>query len=251
MIDLNIPIAFAAGVVSFLAPCVIPLLPAYIGYVTGVSVKELQEKGYQPYRKKMLVTSVLYVLGFSLVFVLLGTAAAGFGSLLREYDYVIQRLGGLIILILGLQFAGSLRLPYLSQTKQFRVPKWTEKLGYVRSFFIGIVFATAWTPCVGAILGSILSIAVTTGTVVEGATLLFVYSLGISLPFLLVSLTLASAPKYLKAITKYIDPITKVSGIVLAVIGLLLLTGTYGYLNSYVGRFMFAIGWTEFIAGRV
>lgn len=247
MIDLNIPIAFFAGVVSFFAPCVIPLLPAYVGYVTGVSVKDLEEKGYAPFRRKMIVTSLLYILGFSIVFVLLGTTAAGFGYIFRRYDILIQRIGGLIILILGLEFAGLLHIPFLAKTREVHLPAWTERLGYARAFFVGLIFATAWTPCVGAVLGAILSLAATTGEALQGATMLFVYSLGISVPFMIVSLTLASAPKYLKFITKHIGIITRISGLILAALGLLLLTDTYKYLNSLIYRFADSLGWTQFI----
>jgi len=243
MFDINFPVAFGAGVVSFFAPCVVPLLPAYISYVTGVSLNELKEKGYAPFRKKMLTSSILYILGFSIVFVLLGTAAASAGSALRRYDFLIQRVGGLIILILGLQFAGILHLPFLARTKQFRLPSWTEKLGHARAFFVGIVFATAWTPCVGAVLGSILALAAVSGTVVTGASLLFVYSLGISIPFMIVSFTIASAPKYLSFVSKHIGTISKIAGVILAVLGLLLLTDTYKFLNSFLFDIAFRLGY--------
>lgn len=243
MLDLNFPVAFGAGVISFFAPCVVPLLPAYIGYVTGVSLNELKEKGYAPFRKKLLVSSLLYILGFSIVFVLLGTAAASVGLALRRYGFIIQRVGGLIILILGLEFAGILHLPFLARTKQFQLPKWTEKLGHARAFFIGLVFATAWTPCVGAILGSILTLAAVAGTAVKGAGLLFVYSLGISVPFMIVSLTLASAPKYLSFISRHIGAITRIAGLILAVLGLLLLTDTYKFLNSWLFQVAFRLGY--------
>ncbi len=243
MLDLNFPVAFGAGLVSFFAPCVAPLLPAYVGYVIGVSTKELKEKGYAPFRKKMIVSSLLYILGFSLVFVLLGTAAASVGIALRRYDFIIQRVGGLIILILGLEFAGILKIPFLAQTKQFTVPDWIKKLGEARAFLIGIIFASVWTPCVGAVLGSILALAAVTGTAVRGASLLLVYSLGISVPFMIVSLTLASAPKYLSFINRHIGTIARVAGLILAVLGLLLLTNTYRFLNSWLFDFAFKLGY--------
>lgn len=243
MINLNLPVAFGAGVVSFFAPCVVPLLPAYIGYVTGVSLQDLKHQGYAPFRKKLLISSLLYILGFSLVFVLLGSAAASIGTILRRYDFVIQRIGGFIILILGLEFAGILHIPFLSRQAQFKLPTWANRLGYARAFFIGLVFATAWTPCVGAVLGSILALAAVTGTVAKGATLLFVYSLGISLPFMLVSLTLASAPKYLGFVSKHIGTIAKIAGVLLAILGLLLLTNTYKYLNSWLFAIAFKLGY--------
>ncbi len=248
---LSIPIAFSAGVISFFAPCVVPLLPAYVGYVTGVSVKDLEEGGYKPYRKKLIISSILYILGFSVVFVLLGTAAAGVGVILRRYDFVIQRVGGALILLLGLEFAGVLNLPFLNRTRQFKLPEWTERLGYARSFFIGLVFATAWTPCVGAVLGSILALAAVSGTATEGAVLLFVYSLGISIPFMIVSLTLASAPKYMTYLSKHIGIITKIAGILLAILGLLLLTNSYRYLNSFVFQISDQLGWTEFLLDTI
>ncbi|OGM04131.1 hypothetical protein A2129_02610 [Candidatus Woesebacteria bacterium GWC1_42_13] len=239
----NYPIAFASGVISFFAPCVLPLLPAYIGYVTGVSLNELSQKGYSPYFKKILVTSLFYILGFSIIFVLLGTAAGSVGILLRRYDIWLTRIGGLIILILGLEFAGILKIPVLAYEKRINLPSWSEKLGYFRAFFVGVVFAAAWTPCVGAVLGSILTLAAVSGTALKGASLLFVYSLGISVPFLLVSLTLASAPKYLGFISARIGVISRVSGIILALLGLALLTNTYKYFNAWIFNIAFKLGY--------
>jgi len=244
MIDINVPIAFGAGLVSFFAPCVIPLLPAYVGYVTGVSLKELEKKGYAFYRRKLIISSLLYILGFSLVFVALGTAAASIGTFLRRNGLIIQRIGGLIILILGLEFAGVFHIPFLARTKKFTLPEWTKKIGDLRAFFIGFVFAVTWTPCVGAVLGSILTLAAVSSSAGQGALLLFVYSLGISIPFLIVSLTLASAPKYLKFIGKKIGVITKIAGFVLAILGVLLLTNTYKFVNSWLFELAFKFGYT-------
>lgn len=243
MLDLNISVAFFAGLISFFAPCVVPLLPAYIGYVTGVSLQDLKTFGYKPFFRKLLLSSLFYILGFSIVFVLLGTAAAGVGASLRRYDFLIQRIGGLVLLILGLEFAGILKIPFLARQFQFKLPSWTEKLGYGRAFFVGMAFATAWTPCVGAVLGSILTLAAVSGTTLMGATLLFVYSLGISIPFIAVSLTLASAPKYIPVISKYIGPVSKLAGVLLAVLGLLLLTDIYKYLNSWLFEIFFRFGY--------
>lgn len=241
--DVNLPIAFGAGLISFFAPCIIPLLPAYVGYVTGVSVKDLEKKGYAAFRRKMVLTSLMYILGFSLVFVLLGSAAASIGVVFRRWGLFIQRVGGLVVLILGLEFAGILHIPFLGKQKKFQLPVWTERFGYARAFFIGLVFATSWTPCVGAVLGAILALAATSATVSTGALLLFVYSLGISLPFLLVSLTLSSAPKYLKWMNRYIGAVSKVAGWLLVVLGVLLFTNTYKYLNSFLFDVAFRLGY--------
>lgn len=243
MFDINLPIAFVAGLISFFAPCVVPLLPAYISYVTGVSLNDLKGGQYNKFVKKILFSSIFYILGFSIIFVLLGTAASGVGIIFRRYDYIIQRVGGLIILILGLEFSGIINIPFLAFQKQFKLPDWVDKLGYFRAFFIGIVFATAWTPCVGAVLGSILALAAISGTAVKGATLLFTYSLGISIPFLIVSLTLAWFPRYLSFVSKHIGVISKVAGLLLALLGILLLTDTYKYLNSWLFEIAFRLGY--------
>lgn len=242
--SLNFPIAFAAGLASFFAPCVVPLLPAYIAYITGVSLGDLKNKGYSLYIKKILISSLFYILGFSLVFMLLGTAAGGVGITLRRYGGLIERVGGAIILILGLEFAGILNLPFLAKQFQLKLPRSLDKLGYPRAFFVGLIFALAWTPCVGAILGSILTLAAVTETAVGGASLLFVYALGISIPFLIASLTIASLPKYLKTFTKHIGVFSRIAGILLAILGFLLLTDSYKYLNSWFFEVFIKLGYT-------
>lgn len=243
MFDINLPVAFVGGMISFFAPCVVPLLPAYIGYVTGVSTRDLATKGQEAFQKKIILTSIFYIVGFSLIFVILGTAASGLGFLLRQYDFWIQRIGGLIVLVLGLNFAGFLPIPVLGIERKFTLPSWLEQAGYLRAFGIGIIFALAWTPCVGAVLGSILALAAVAGTAAKGATLLFVYSLGISIPFILVSLTLASAPRYLSFIRRHTGIISRFGGLLLAVIGFLLLTDTYKYVNSWLFEIAFKLGY--------
>jgi cytochrome c-type biogenesis protein len=175
--------------------------------------------------------------------VLLGTTAASIGVILRKYNFIIQRVGGLIILVLGLEFAGILNLPFLAGTKQFKLPAWTNKLGNFRAFLVGVVFAFAWTPCVGAVLGSILTLAAVSGTAVKGALLLFIYSLGISIPFIVVTFTISSATKYLPVIRRRIEIIARISGIILALLGLLLLTNTYKFLNSFLFDIAFKLGY--------
>ena len=243
MFDISIPTAFGAGLVSFFAPCVVPLLPAYVGYVTGVSSKELDKKGYSPYMVKIISSSFFYILGFSVVFVILGTVAAGVSGLLKNYDFLIQRVGGFVIFVLGLEFAGIINLPFLARERKLALPKWAKKLGYARSFLVGVIFATAWTPCVGVILGSILTLAAISGTAGKGALLLLFYSLGISLPFMIVSLTLASAPKYMTIIKRNVGKISKVAGFLLAVLGLLLMTNTYKYLNGWLFEVAYRFGY--------
>jgi cytochrome c-type biogenesis protein len=234
MFDVSIPVAFAAGLASFFAPCVVPLLPAYIGYVTGVSLKDLKEKGEKPFRGKVVAASLYYILGFSLIFVLMGTTVASVSGLLKQYDYIIRRVGGFLILVMGLELAGIINLPFLGKTRQFKLPGWSERLGDARAFLVGVVFASAWSPCVGVVLGSILTLAAISGTAAKGAMLLFFYSLGISFPFLVISLTLTSVPGRLRFINKNVERISLFAGLALALIGLLLLTNTYKYFSSWL-----------------
>lgn len=243
MFDISFPIAFVSGVVSFFAPCVVPLLPAYIGYVAGVSLKDLQISGFEKYRNKILVSSVFYILGFSSIFVVLGTAAAGVGYILRQFDDAIRIAGGLLIIILGLEFAGFLNIPFLATEHKFKMPSWAGRLGYGKSFLVGIVFALAWTPCAGAVLGTVLSLAAVSKTALTGAGLLFAYSLGISLPFMFVSLTLAHAPRYIPLISKRIGLLARLSGIFLIFLGILLLTDTYKYINGWLFEVAFNLGY--------
>ncbi len=243
MFSISFPIAFVSGVVSFFAPCVVPLLPAYIGYVTGVSARELAASGFEKYRARLVLSSIFYILGFSLVFVILGTAAGGIGYGLRQFNDIIRTVGGGLIFIFGLNFAGILNVPFLAGEHRSRLPSWTSHLGYGRAFLVGIVFATAWTPCVGVVLGAILSLAAVSQTAVAGAALLFVYSLGISVPFIVVSLTLAHAPKYIPIISRHIGPISRVAGVILAILGLLLLTNTYRYVNAWLFQIAYALGY--------
>lgn len=180
---LSIPVAFLAGVISFFAPCVVPLLPAYLSYVAGVSIKELKEKGYKPFRKKLILSSLIYVLGFSLVFMLLGGIAGNLGLALRLHSRKIGIAGGLLMVFFGLELLGLIKSPFIAKERKAKLPQWAQDLGYFKPFLLGIIFAAAWTPCIGPILGAILVLATTGGSPLTGALLLFVYSLGISLPF--------------------------------------------------------------------
>lgn len=242
MFSISFPVAFAAGVVSFFAPCVVSLLPAYVGYVLGVSLQDLRF-GYGKYKTQILISSVFYILGFSIVFVALGTTAAGIGQILRQYADTVRIAGGFLVLILGLNFAGWLNLPFLARERKLDLPRWASKLGYSRSFLIGIVFGAAWTPCVGVILGTILSLAAVSQTATTGAALLFVYSLGISVPFLFVALTLSQAPKYLTFVAKNIKTISRAAGILLAILGVLLITDAYRFVNAWLFQMAFSLGY--------
>lgn len=250
---INFLIAFTSGIVSFFAPCVVPLLPAYVGYITGVSLGELsKEGGVARYRRQIVGSSVAYIIGFSVIFTMLGVSAAGLGSLFRQHDVAIQRGGGILIMIFALNFLGVLKLPGLSMGHQLRLPGWAQHLGYGRAFLLGVIFAAAWTPCVGAVLGAILTLAAASQAVSTGALMLFVYSLGISIPFLLIALTIAQAPVVLKAVERYLGIISKIAGVILLMIGFLLFNNTlmwisplltYNRLNSLLFELAFQFGY--------
>jgi len=221
----SITTVFIAGIGSFFAPCVLPLLPVFLSYILGVSIRKNS--------KELLWNIALFVLGFSLVFTLLGAAAGGVGSIFREYTREIQIIGGIAMVVFGFQFLDIIRIPYLSGSTNVKLPEWVDRLRYSRSFLIGVLFAVTWSPCVGPVLGGVLSLAAASGTAQEGATLLLIYSLGISIPFVVVSLTLSSASKFLKLHKRSFVYLSKLSGIVLILFGLLLIANLYGYVNGW------------------
>lgn len=196
--------AFVAGLLTFLAPCTLPLVPIYLGFVSGVDPNSLTSKELtKKARRKVLVNSIAFVLGFSLVFIIFGVLVGIVGQVLVPYRLWLSRLGGLFIIVFGLFMLGILKWPALSLTKKFSFQKYFHPGKPVSSFVVGASFALGWTPCVGPILGSILLIASTQATVVEGAFLLTIFSFGLALPFLGVAILFARALEYLKILTKY------------------------------------------------
>jgi len=234
MVEVSLPIAFTAGLLSFFAPCVVPLLPTYVAYIFGVSTRD---------HAKVLSASIFYLLGFSLIFVVLGTFAGSIGSLFRSFDQPLLRIGGVILILFGLETLGvfHIALPQLGRIPT--LPTVVQNITAVRSFFLGVVFSLAWTPCVGAILGSILVLASATKTAVSGATLLFVYSLGISIPFLLISFLIRRGKSKLTSLQSFVPVAKKVSGFLLVAIGVLLLTDTFKYLNAWIFDIAFRLGY--------
>jgi len=213
--------AFLAGILTFLSPCILPLIPAYISYITGISFDQLKEGEGRSIRKKTLVHSLLFIAGFSLVFIALGASATYAGRLLAEYKAIIGRVGGVFIIILGLYLIGVFKLDFLGKEK--RLPLKLQKGSKVSSVIFGIVFAAAWTPCVGPILGSILVLAGTRNSMMGGISLLGAYSLGIAVPFILSALLINSFLAYFDRLKKYLSAIRVACGLLLIIIGLLLL----------------------------
>jgi len=230
--EIGIVIAFTAGVFSFLSPCVLPLVPSYLTFVTGMSLEDLQE-GVN--RKATFMHSLLFVTGFSLIFILLGASASFLGQFLRAYELWIARIGGVIIILLGMHMAGVFRLTPLMREKRMHLND--KPAGYLGTLGVGMAFGAGWTPCIGPILGAILTFGMTQDTMWAGVGLLTVYSLGLALPFLLASLMLDWFLQTFKKFRQWIPIVEKASGVMLIVLGLLLLTGQFTVLAAYLTRF--------------
>jgi cytochrome c-type biogenesis protein len=229
--EVSVLIAFAAGFLSFISPCVLPLVPSYITYITGVSFQDLTD---QETRKKVkwttLIHSCLFILGFSTVFILMGASASYLGQILSKYQTWVMKIGGILIILLGIHFILQI-FPFLQIEKRFEMKR--KPLGYLGSFFVGIVFAAGWTPCIGPILSTILIYASTSQQMTTGIILLASYSLGLGIPFLLASLAFNLFLSTFEKIRRYMKVIIFVSGFFLIGVGILLLTGTFRVVTDY------------------
>ena len=233
--------AFAAGVLSFLSPCVLPLMPSYISFITGISFEGLQDAGD---RKRIqfltLVNSLLFILGFSCVFIALGASSSALGRLFSSFQDWIRIVGGVLMILFGLFVVGFFQLPFLVKERGLHLSG--KPAGYLGSFVVGMAFAAAWTPCIGPILGTILVYAGTKGSVAYGVELLALYSLGLAIPFLFASLAFNTFLSYSKRIRKYMRWIILASGLLLMMFGILLLTNKISWLTSLFSGFNFGSG---------
>src|SRR4030043_1693206 len=227
--EVSVLIAFAAGFLSFISPCVLPLVPSYITYITGVSFHDLTD---QEKRKKVkwttLIHSCLFILGFSTVFILMGASASYLGQILSKYQTWIMKIGGILIILLGIHFILQI-FPFLQIEKRFEMKR--KPLGYLGSFLVGIVFAAGWTPCIGPILSTILIYASTSQQMTTGIILLASYSLGLGIPFLLASLAFNFFLSTFEKIRRYMKVIIFISGFFLIGVGLLLLSGSFSVMT--------------------
>jgi len=242
MLSVLIPQAFLAGLLTFLAPCTLPLVPGYLGFISGVaSADHLVVNGRQNFRWRVIINGLMFVLGFSLVFILLGSLAGWLGFSVGPYRSVLGRVGGLFVIIFGLYMVGAVRWPWLNSTLRFPVAKIIKPGHPLSSLVFGTAFGFGWTPCVGPILGTILFLASSTATAAEGAMLLAIYSLGLAVPFLLVALTFNHAIRYIKAVNKYLETVSFIGGLFLIFLGLLLLTNNFNWWLAQAYR------WLQFI----
>ncbi len=229
--SLGVLVAFSAGLFSFLSPCVLPLFPSYLSFITGMSVDRLTNEVTAGARTRVLVHSLAFILGFSVVFVSLGASFSVAGQFLLDYREWIRIGGGALIIVFGLYIAGVLRVGIFGRTQQFQIQ--SKPAGLFGSFLVGLTFAIGWTPCVGPILGSILTLASNDKTVGQGVTLLLFYSAGLGLPFLLSSVALGSFLRFFKRYRPFIPTAERAAGVLLVIVGILVVTNYYTLLNSW------------------
>ncbi|HLO24948.1 MAG TPA: cytochrome c biogenesis protein CcdA [Geobacteraceae bacterium] len=224
--------AFIAGLLSFLSPCVLPLIPSYITYITGLSFSDLQsEHPSHKVRQQTVIHSLIFISGFTVVFVLLGASATYIGNYLQAHMGLLRKVGGVLIVIFGIHVSGIFDIGLLLGEKRLTIHR--KPAGYVGSFLVGVAFAAGWTPCIGPILASILMVAATEETVFRGITLLLIYSLGLGLPFFLASLAMHQFLVFFNRFKKYIRIFEIVTGVFLIIVGILIFTNYLAVISGY------------------
>lgn len=230
--------SFVAGILTFLAPCTLPLVPGYLGFISGTSLRDLKDpQKSKKAREKIFLNGLFFIVGFSAIFIILGTAAGFVGKSLFQYRFWISRVGGVFIIVFGFFMMGVVKLKFFNRDRKFFLLPIFRRGKFFGSFLFGSTFALGWTPCVSPILGSILTLAVISTTAGQGAFLLFVFSLGLAVPFLLVALGISWASDHLAKIGKYLDAVSFVGGVFLVFLGILVLTNSLGIWTSYFYSF--------------
>jgi cytochrome c-type biogenesis protein len=233
--QLNILTAFLAGIVSFVSPCVLPLIPSYLSFLTGTSLEDLKAADTAAAKARVLAHAVAFVSGFTLVFVLLGLSASTIGAFFIDYKDTVARVGGVIIIILGLNMMGVFKIPALMMDKRFHLRPRKQSLAI--SFLVGIGFAAGWSPCIGPILAAILLLA-QNEKVPQAALLLFVYSMGLAIPFLITAAAITQTLGFLNRIKRYLPAIEFVSGLILVGTGLVLVTLSFTRIAGFFYQFV-------------
>jgi cytochrome c-type biogenesis protein len=234
--DISILMAFAAGIVSFLSPCVLPLVPGYVSFISGISISELN---FDPERavfldrkhRTVVLTATFFIMGFSAVFILLGASATWIGAKLALKLGFMTKAAGLIIIFFGILKMGLVRPLFF--LRDFRIPMQNQKTGFVGAVLLGAAFAFGWTPCIGPVLGGILTFAGTLDTVHQGVRLLLVYSLGLGLPFFLTALCVHRFFRFFNQIKKHLGLIEKISGLILVMMGILIYTNSLTLVQAW------------------
>ncbi len=234
-LDVSIWAAFAAGVLSFLSPCVLPLVPPYLCYLAGVNLEELTEAEGEEARnawRKALLAAFIFVLGFSTVFVAMGAGASAIGQLLREYLDILAKIAGVVIIIMGLHFMGLFKIRFLLMEKRYHAD--AKPATFIGAYVIGLAFALGWTPCIGPVLASILAIAASEESVSRGAFLLAVYSAGLGVPFLLAAFAINGFLSFMKRFRRHMRTVEIVMGLFLVITGIMFLTGSMQIISTWL-----------------
>jgi cytochrome c-type biogenesis protein len=236
MTEVNGLVAFAAGVFSFLSPCVLPLIPSYLSFVSGVSIEEMRgAQAAARVRTRVILNAIAFIFGFSLVFISLGASASFLSSLFLNYRDFIRVVGGVFVLLVGLYLVGVFKIAALERYLQFNLKD--KPAGYLGSVLVGITFAVAWTPCVGPVLGAVLALASASGEVGRGIFLLSSYAAGLAVPFFLSALAVNSFFQFSQRFRRYIHAVHVTGGMLLIIVGVLLISDYMTFLNAYVLRF--------------
>lgn len=232
--DITLPIAFFGGFLSFVSPCVLPLIPSYISFLTGISFEELSEGADNKEIKRIiLLNSIMFILGFSTLFVVvLGSTAQLLGAAFIEYQDVLRKVGGVVIVVLGIHIMGVINIPVLHQDKKLHIFK-DKPAGFLGSFLVGIGFAAGWTPCIGPILSGIFGMAAMSQSPWAGITLFMAYSAGLAIPFLLTALGITSFLKHFKKLKQHMGAVSIVTGSLLIVTGLLIFFDSFAMISGY------------------
>ena len=231
----SLGLAFAAGLVSFVSPCVLPLVPSYVTFVTGMSLTELTETSTGPVRQRAALHAALFVLGFGLVFVSLGATATLLGASMRRALPILQEVGGVVIVFFGLYLLGALRLPLLM--REGRVQLASKPAGWAGSVLVGFAFGAGWTPCVGPVLASILLYAGARATMADGMLLLVAYTLGLGVPFFVAAVALNWFLSGTRWLRRWLVPIERAAGLILVIVGVLLFSGRFNVLSNFFAEF--------------
>lgn len=227
--------AFFFGLLSFISPCVLPIVPGYLSFISGVSFEELKNSDNRSrVRRTIVINSLFFILGFSVIFVALGASATVVGRFLHDQIDLISKIAGVVIIIFGLHMIGIFKIPFLNYEKRFHTQG--KKLGLLGSFLVGLAFAFGWTPCIGPILATILAIASQQDTVGSGILLLSAYSAGLGIPFLLAGLSLTAFYSVFAKLKMHLHRIEIVSGILLVVVGVLIMTNYLTIISAYLSE---------------
>jgi cytochrome c-type biogenesis protein len=236
MADVNLFVAFTAGIFSFLSPCVLPIIPSYLSFISGVSLEEMRSVEVASHiRKRVLLNSLAFISGFSLVFISLGASVSFLAGFFLSYRSLIRVLGGIFILAVGIYLLGVVKFSVLDRYLQFHLKN--KPGGYLGSALVGITFGAAWIPCVGPILGAILTLAATSSEIGRGVFYLATYAAGLALPFFLSAVAVNSFFEFSQKFRRYLQAVHVTAGVLLIIVGILLITDYMTLLNIYAIRF--------------